>query len=182
MHLPPLGLYIHLPWCERKCPYCDFNSHEGKDFPEDDYVGALLQDLRHEQPLLQQRRVETLFIGGGTPSLFSAGSIRRLLQGIADIVRWPPLSAFAYGILGQLLERFLGYVFIAWCIAVVLRDSAGWTRIVGIVALLILMSVEIYHSAVSIGGGTPDTTLKLLYVLVFGWLLLECAKPRAAAL
>ena len=90
MHLPPLGLYIHLPWCERKCPYCDFNSHEGKDFPEDVYVGALLQDLRHEQPLLQQRRVETLFIGGGTPSLFSAGSIRRLLQGIAELTDLSP--------------------------------------------------------------------------------------------
>ena len=80
---PPLSLYIHLPWCERKCPYCDFNSHEAKDIPEDDYVRALLHDLRHEQPLLQQRRVETLFIGGGTPSLFSASSIHRLLEGFA---------------------------------------------------------------------------------------------------
>jgi putative oxygen-independent coproporphyrinogen III oxidase len=89
MQLPPLGLYIHLPWCERKCPYCDFNSHEGSDIPEDDYVCALLQDLRCEQPFVQQRPVETLFIGGGTPSLFSADSIRRLLQGIAELT---PLS------------------------------------------------------------------------------------------
>jgi putative oxygen-independent coproporphyrinogen III oxidase len=90
MELPPMGLYIHLPWCERKCPYCDFNSHEVKDIPEDDYVRALLHDLRHEQPLLQQRRVETLFIGGGTPSLFSASSIHRLLEGIADLVEFSP--------------------------------------------------------------------------------------------
>jgi putative oxygen-independent coproporphyrinogen III oxidase len=89
MLLPPLGLYIHLPWCERKCPYCDFNSHERSDIPEDDYVRALLQDLRCEQPFVQRRPVETLFIGGGTPSLFSADSIRRLLQGIAELI---PLS------------------------------------------------------------------------------------------
>jgi putative oxygen-independent coproporphyrinogen III oxidase len=90
MELPPMGLYIHLPWCERKCPYCDFNSHEVKDIPEDDYVRALLHDLRHEQPLLHQRRVETLFIGGGTPSLFSPSSIHRLLEGIADLVEFSP--------------------------------------------------------------------------------------------
>lgn len=71
MQLPPLGLYIHLPWCERKCPYCDFNSHEISVVPEERYVRALLQDLRHDLPLLQQRTVDTLFIGGGTPSLFS---------------------------------------------------------------------------------------------------------------
>lgn len=90
MHLPPMGLYIHLPWCERKCPYCDFNSHERSDIPEDDYVRALLQDLRDELPLLQERPVETLFIGGGTPSLFSADAIRRLLLGIADLVALSP--------------------------------------------------------------------------------------------
>jgi putative oxygen-independent coproporphyrinogen III oxidase len=89
MQLPPLGLYIHLPWCERKCPYCDFNSHECHDLPEVDYVHTLLQDLRQDLPLLQGRSVETLFIGGGTPSLFSANSIRSLLQGIANLL---PLS------------------------------------------------------------------------------------------
>ncbi|MEZ5570554.1 MAG: radical SAM family heme chaperone HemW [Halioglobus sp.] len=90
MQLPPLGLYIHLPWCERKCPYCDFNSHESRDIPEADYVRALLEDLRQDLPLLQGRTVETLFIGGGTPSLFSAESIHLLLQQIANMV---PLSA-----------------------------------------------------------------------------------------
>ncbi|RLA46070.1 MAG: radical SAM family heme chaperone HemW [Gammaproteobacteria bacterium] len=89
MQLPPLGLYIHLPWCERKCPYCDFNSHEAIDIPEMRYVDTLLRDLRGDLSLLQGRTIETLFIGGGTPSLFSTNAIRRLLQGIAALV---PLS------------------------------------------------------------------------------------------
>ncbi|TXS90659.1 radical SAM family heme chaperone HemW [Parahaliea maris] len=82
--LPPLGLYIHLPWCERKCPYCDFNSHERHDLPEQAYIDALLRDLEGELPRLQGRSVSTLFIGGGTPSLFSAGAIARLMSGIAE--------------------------------------------------------------------------------------------------
>jgi oxygen-independent coproporphyrinogen-3 oxidase len=86
MLLPPLGLYIHLPWCERKCPYCDFNSHESRSIPEERYVRTLLQDLRDDLPLLQGRTIDTLFIGGGTPSLFSANAIRQLLQGIAALV------------------------------------------------------------------------------------------------
>ena len=90
MQLPPLGLYIHLPWCERKCPYCDFNSHESSDVPEDRYIRALLQDLRTDLPLLQSRSVDTLFIGGGTPSLFSAKSIRLLLQEIGNLVELSP--------------------------------------------------------------------------------------------
>jgi putative oxygen-independent coproporphyrinogen III oxidase len=89
MHLPPLGLYIHLPWCERKCPYCDFNSHETSGIPEQHYIRALLRDLRDDLPLLQERTVETLFIGGGTPSLFSAQTIRTLLREMAEMV---PLS------------------------------------------------------------------------------------------
>lgn len=90
MELPPLGLYIHLPWCERKCPYCDFNSHEAHSIPEQDYVRALLNDLRGDVALAQNREVETLFIGGGTPSLFSAESITALLHGIGELL---PLSA-----------------------------------------------------------------------------------------
>ena len=82
--LPPLSLYIHLPWCERKCPYCDFNSHEASTIPEDAYIDALLQDLQCDISYIQGRPVETLFIGGGTPSLFSAASIARLMQGIAN--------------------------------------------------------------------------------------------------
>ncbi len=85
----PLGLYIHLPWCERKCPYCDFNSHEASLIPEQQYIGALLRDFQQDLPLLQGRPIETLFIGGGTPSLFSAAAIEQLLRGIATLA---PLS------------------------------------------------------------------------------------------
>ncbi|MBE9539176.1 MAG: radical SAM family heme chaperone HemW [Proteobacteria bacterium] len=88
--LPPLGLYIHLPWCERKCPYCDFNSHETKTVPEEQYIDSLLQDLQADAAQAQGRPVETLFIGGGTPSLFSATSIERLMGGIADSVALSP--------------------------------------------------------------------------------------------
>ena len=89
MQLPPLGLYIHLPWCERKCPYCDFNSHETTDIPEALYIDTLLQDLRGGLATVQGRTVQTLFIGGGTPSLFSAVAIQRLLQEISALL---PLS------------------------------------------------------------------------------------------
>jgi oxygen-independent coproporphyrinogen-3 oxidase len=88
--LPPLSLYVHIPWCQRKCPYCDFNSHEsGKALPESDYVDALLRDLGQDLELAQGRALHSIFIGGGTPSLFSAQAIERLLRGISaqiDIV------------------------------------------------------------------------------------------------
>jgi len=81
--LPPLTLYIHLPWCARKCPYCDFNSHELKaPVPEDEYVDALLKDLEQELPAVWGRVCHAVFIGGGTPSLFSPASIDRLLSGV----------------------------------------------------------------------------------------------------
>jgi len=80
---PPLSLYIHIPWCVRKCPYCDFNSHAAAEaLPERAYVDALLLDLEAQAPAVAGRAVETLFIGGGTPSLFSAEGIARLLGGI----------------------------------------------------------------------------------------------------
>jgi len=82
--LPPLSLYVHLPWCERKCPYCDFNSHEASTVPEDRYIDSLLQDLQCDIPYIQGRPIESIFIGGGTPSLFSAASIALLMQGIAN--------------------------------------------------------------------------------------------------
>ena len=82
MPLPPLSLYVHLPWCERKCPYCDFNSHEAAKIPEQEYIAALLDDLDADAHLAGGRPVETLFIGGGTPSLFSATSIATLIEGI----------------------------------------------------------------------------------------------------
>ena len=81
--LPPLSLYVHIPWCIRKCPYCDFNSHEARgEVPEAQYVDALLADLETALPLVWGRKVVSIFVGGGTPSLFSAESIDRLLGGI----------------------------------------------------------------------------------------------------
>ena len=86
--LPPLSLYVHLPWCVRKCPYCDFNSYEAKGRIGDlAYVGAVLRDLDAEAPLAQRRSVETVFIGGGTPSLFSGAAIAKLLDGIRARLR-----------------------------------------------------------------------------------------------
>ncbi|MEM6604736.1 MAG: radical SAM family heme chaperone HemW, partial [Pseudomonadota bacterium] len=78
---PPLGLYVHIPWCEKKCPYCDFNSHEALSRPETRYVDTLLRDLEFEYED-EDRRLTSIFIGGGTPSLFSESSIRRLMEGI----------------------------------------------------------------------------------------------------
>jgi putative oxygen-independent coproporphyrinogen III oxidase len=80
---PPLSLYVHIPWCIRKCPYCDFNSHEARgDIPEDRYIKALIADLEQDLPAVWGRTVESLFIGGGTPSLFSVHGIERLLSEI----------------------------------------------------------------------------------------------------
>ncbi len=81
--LPPLSLYIHIPWCVRKCPYCDFNSHEATTLPEADYVEALLQDLASQRDWLQGRALRSIFFGGGTPSLFSGAAIARILDGVA---------------------------------------------------------------------------------------------------
>jgi len=81
--LPPLTLYVHVPWCVRKCPYCDFNSHEARgDIPEDAYVDALIADLDAALPAVWGRRVITMFIGGGTPSLLSAAAVERMLSAI----------------------------------------------------------------------------------------------------
>jgi oxygen-independent coproporphyrinogen-3 oxidase len=81
--LPPLALYVHIPWCVRKCPYCDFNSHERKDsLPEREYVEKLTQDLESLLPSVWGRRLTSVFIGGGTPSLFSPESIDRLLAAV----------------------------------------------------------------------------------------------------
>ena len=78
--LPPLSLYIHLPWCLKKCPYCDFNSHEmSSEVPEQRYVDALVADLEAALPLIWGRTIHSIFIGGGTPSLFSPQAIDRLL-------------------------------------------------------------------------------------------------------
>ncbi|TYT25808.1 radical SAM family heme chaperone HemW [Luteimonas viscosa] len=88
---PPLSLYVHLPWCVRKCPYCDFNSHEARGaLPFDAYVDALLADLDHDLPLAWGRTVHSVFFGGGTPSLFPADAIDRFLQGASARLRFAP--------------------------------------------------------------------------------------------
>lgn len=87
----PLALYIHIPWCIRKCPYCDFNSHHAPNhLPEKQYIQALLNDLAQELPYIWGRRLESIFIGGGTPSLFSAESMDELISGIRALLPFRP--------------------------------------------------------------------------------------------
>jgi oxygen-independent coproporphyrinogen-3 oxidase len=88
---PPLSLYVHLPWCVRKCPYCDFNSHEQRGALQfEAYVDALIADLDHDLPLVWGRTVQTVFFGGGTPSLFPPGAIDRFLQLASARLRFAP--------------------------------------------------------------------------------------------
>ena len=97
--LPPLALYIHFPWCEKKCPYCDFNSHQIKDgkgsegkagFDEQRYIHALIADLETELPNIWGRQVHSIFIGGGTPSLLSAEGMDQLLCAVRARVNLEP--------------------------------------------------------------------------------------------
>ncbi len=93
---PPLSVYVHLPWCLKKCPYCDFNSHEvgasrnSQDLPEQPYLAALRTDLEASLPLVWGRTVQTVFIGGGTPSLFSPAGIERLLSDLRSLLPLAP--------------------------------------------------------------------------------------------
>lgn len=81
LNLPPLSLYIHIPWCIKKCPYCDFNSHVATSvIPEADYVKAVIEDLKNDLPWVQGRKLHSIFFGGGTPSLFSGFSIGAILR------------------------------------------------------------------------------------------------------
>jgi putative oxygen-independent coproporphyrinogen III oxidase len=89
--LPPLSLYVHIPWCVRKCPYCDFNSHEARgEIPEREYVDAVIGDLEVALPSIWGRLVRTVFFGGGTPSLLSADAIERLLSAVRARVSLDP--------------------------------------------------------------------------------------------
>lgn len=91
--LPPLALYVHIPWCVKKCPYCDFNSHRAAGaLPVEDYVAALLADLARDAPLAEGRRIDSVFFGGGTPSLFPPEAIARILEGADRLV---PFAAAA---------------------------------------------------------------------------------------
>ncbi len=87
--LPPLSLYIHIPWCVRKCPYCDFNSHAQRgDLPEAAYIAAMLEDLDQDLDYIQGRELASIFIGGGTPSLFSASAYAQLFDGLRQRLRF----------------------------------------------------------------------------------------------
>ena len=115
--LPPLSLYVHIPWCVQKCPYCDFNSHGQKgDIPETDYIQHLLADLRqdltHYADSIQNRHLISIFIGGGTPSLFSAQGIHQLLQGIQEQIPFAPNIEITLEANPGTVEagRFKGYV------------------------------------------------------------------------
>ena len=88
---PPLTLYLHLPWCVSKCPYCDFNSHKSPSrLPEEDYTRALLRDMETALPAVWGRPIQSIFIGGGTPSLFSPKSIDALLSGVRQLFNPAP--------------------------------------------------------------------------------------------
>ncbi len=113
MRNPPLSLYIHIPWCVQKCPYCDFNSHGQKSaLPEQEYVAHLLNDLAHDARLVADRPVHSIFIGGGTPSLFSAESINALLTGVRDRVNLTSDAEITLEANPGTVEagRFAGYV------------------------------------------------------------------------
>ncbi len=87
MNLPPLSLYVHVPWCVQKCPYCDFNSHGQKgDIPEAEYVQHLIDDLKADLHLVQGRKIHSIFIGGGTPSLLTGAAYTRLLNEIDSLI------------------------------------------------------------------------------------------------
>ena len=91
--LPPLSLYIHIPWCVSKCPYCDFNSHEARGIlPEQEYVAALIRDMELALPLVWGRKIQTVFFGGSTPSLFSGQSIEQILAAVRMLL---PLDIYA---------------------------------------------------------------------------------------
>ncbi len=91
MTLPPLSLYVHIPWCVRKCPYCDFNSHQAdQNLPVEHYVEALIQDLTQDQHLAQGRKLHSIFFGGGTPSLFPASAIKRIVDSAELLIGFQP--------------------------------------------------------------------------------------------
>lgn len=88
--LPPLSLYVHVPWCVRKCPYCDFNSHEFQSLPEQAYLDALLRDFDLEHPYAQGRALQTIFIGGGTPSVMSGEFYGQLIRALKQRIDFAP--------------------------------------------------------------------------------------------
>jgi oxygen-independent coproporphyrinogen-3 oxidase len=90
LSLPPLALYVHIPWCIKKCPYCDFNSHTSDNVPEDAYTNRLLEDLEQQRHWLAGRKLHSIFFGGGTPSLFSARSIEKIINAADKFIGFEP--------------------------------------------------------------------------------------------
>lgn len=108
---PPLSLYIHLPWCVRKCPYCDFNSHAADSIPESTYIDALTRDLELALPSIWGRKIHTVFFGGGTPSLFSPDGIDQILTTVRTLTPLEPLAEITLEANPGTVEagRFKGY-------------------------------------------------------------------------
>ncbi|MCW7549804.1 radical SAM family heme chaperone HemW [Photorhabdus sp. APURE] len=112
LKLPPLSLYIHIPWCVQKCPYCDFNSHALKgDVPHQEYVDHLLADLKTDLPMVNEREITTIFIGGGTPSLLSSQAMQQLLDGVRALLPVSPQAEITMEANPGTVEadRFSGY-------------------------------------------------------------------------
>ncbi len=121
--LPPLSLYIHIPWCVQKCPYCDFNSHgQHGELPQQEYVDDLLNDLKNDAAYAQGRSLHSIFIGGGTPSLFDASQIKRLLDGVRAQIPFAPDIEITMEANPGTLEHD---DFSAYCAAGVTRLSIG---------------------------------------------------------
>ena len=113
LQLPPLALYIHIPWCIQKCPYCDFNSHAVKQgIPEQEYIAHLLADLAQDAALVKGRSISSIFIGGGTPSVFSAAGISQILTGVKQQLQCDAdMEVTMEANPGTIeAERFAGYV------------------------------------------------------------------------
>jgi len=164
--IPPLGLYVHLPWCTLKCPYCDFNSHAADEFPEDAYVAALLADLDQECARVAGRTVESIFVGGGTPSLFSVAAIDSLLEGIrARIALSPDCEITLEANPGSAeADRFAGYLAAGvnrLSIGVQSFDDAALARIGRI------HDADTAHGAVdkAQAAGVPRINIDLMYGL-----------------
>jgi oxygen-independent coproporphyrinogen-3 oxidase len=112
MSLPPLALYVHMPWCVRKCPYCDFNSHQLKSAqPSSTYIDSLIRDFELELPGIGARRIDTVFFGGGTPSLFSPQEFDRLLSSVRSLAQLAPDAEITMEANPGAIERgaFAGY-------------------------------------------------------------------------
>ncbi len=112
MRLPPLALYVHMPWCVRKCPYCDFNSHQLKSAqPSSTYIDSLIRDFDLELPGIEERSIETVFFGGGTPSLFSPADFDRLLHALRARADFAPDAEITMEANPGAIERgaFAGY-------------------------------------------------------------------------